>query len=187
MTPANSGPTAPETPERRAQSAPVEGTSPSRTPPKTDQAAAASGAGLEWREYPLVIVHTEDDRPQERRRRARSVHFSTDRNDDDDQVSRNPGILDEDFDSMSLDDQNDPLPGSGGDANDGYERTRRRRSSDFGNGDVTISEVPAWDTAYWRYTKKLRRAVDYIQKSRNQTEANLGAWRETLEQSLDYP
>jgi len=211
MTPANSIRTAPETPERRTQNPSVGGLFSPRPTPQMNQAATAtategvalpqgSRAGQEWREYPLVIVQTGNDqpqagndRPQRRRRRTKSVHFRTDTSDydgrsksvhfktetgdDDEQVSRDVFM---DGDPMSVDGLNEPLHGSEGQVVDEYETSRRTR--DYGSGYLDV-EVPAWDTAYWRYTRDLRRANEYIQK-RRRAEGNVAEWREALEQSL---
>lgn len=231
MTPANSIRTAPRT----------QNTSP-KTTPRRDQAAArtdetdlpqGSGAGQEWRKYPLVLVQTENDvpkpdndlpqtgkdvpqtrndlpqtgnnlpqtgndRPQRRQRRAKSVHFKTETGDDDgrtksvhfnteaggDNDGRVSGdvVLDASFDPMAIDGVEEPLHGSEWQVVDEYERSRRTRKAP--SGDVDVSPVPAWDTAYWRYTKKLRRATEYIEK-RRRGEINEAAWRETMEQSLE--
>ncbi|KAK1827472.1 kinase-like domain-containing protein [Podospora conica] len=189
LTPANSLRTAPETPGR-TQHSPAGGNLSPRTTPQMAQAAATTAMDrvttpqpsrpeMNWRAYPLVIVQTNNNQPSARRPRTRSVHFNTEESDDI-RAPRNDVILDGDSDSMSLDSQSEPLS----DPEVTHESEMRRRSRNGGIGDLGSSEVPAWDTAYWEYTKKLRQAAEYIRKTRR-PQANVAEWRETLEQSLD--
>lgn len=219
MTPANSIRTAPTTQNPSPKATPRRDQAAART--ATDEVALPQGsrAGQEWREYPLVIVQTEKDRPptgndvpqtendvsqagnnrpQRRRRRAKSVHFKTETSDGDgrtksvhfhteagdDNDGRVSGdaALEESFDPMAIDGLEEPLHGSEWQVVDEYERARRIRKAP--GGDLDVSDVPAWDTAYRRYTKKLRRATEYIEK-RRRGEVNEAAWRETMEQSLE--
>lgn len=233
MTPANSIHTAPRTQNPSPKTTPRGDQATVRTATVETALPQGSGAGQEWRKYPLVLVQTENDmpktdndqpptqndlpqtqndlpqtrndlpqtrndRPQRRQRRTKSVHFKTETGDDDghtknvhfnteagdDDDGRVSGdvVLEGISDPMAIDGLEEPLHGSEWQVVDEYESSRRFRKAP--SGDLDISEVPAWDTAYWRYTKKLRRATEYIQK-RRRGGINEVAWRETMEQSLE--